>query len=171
MQESTLAIIRTLSDFNFGILDFAADKGCNISQKAIALFQKQNPQIEATDDIIVDIIRYVHCVYKTKLQTLPLWSNTSIVLNNCPISCTIEGYCTEALVKLSRDEISVEVNTHLGPANHHNVVLAHDSETTALLTASDIGLLANSEAVRQIKKVIIETFLNSYALNQKREGA
>lgn len=159
-------IAHTLKDYDFKVLDFATDGGINEIQKVIAFFKGRNPHIEITNEIVVDIARYINCVYKTKLQTTPKWSDISIIYDGSCITCSLDDYKCKARINLSHNEISVEVSTDFDTKFYAKTLLASENDTVGMLISTDLGLLATQKAIAQIKETVIKTLISSITSKQ-----
>ena len=162
-------IIKTLRNYDFKILDYALDAGRTESRKAIAFFKEQNPHTEITNTVIVDIIRFLNCVYKSKLRTNAVWSDTSIIYDGSIITCKLEGHDIESKVNVTKSSISIEVKTDIDLTETLTDVIAHGHEVCNMVISTEIGLVLTDDAVTRIKNAVIQTFLTFYT-HRNREG-
>ena len=162
-------IIKTLRNYDFKILDYALDAGRSESQKAIAFFKEQNPHTEITNTVIVDIIRFLNCVYKGKLQTNAVWSDSSIILDGSIITCKLEGHDIESKVNITNSAISIEVKTDIDLTKTLTDVITHGNEVSNMVISTEIGLVLTNDAVTRIKYAVIQNFLTFYT-HRNKEG-
>lgn len=157
MEKYISKITRTMPSFNFSLLDYAVDGGISESKKAVAYLKESDPEIEITDEVIIEIVRYLNCMYEHRLHTDPDWSDTSIVHDGSSIICNIEGVIIKAKVNISNEEISVEIKTDRFQTA--DTVTVYDQHSPGRLIDTEIGLLATQECIAEIKESILRGFL------------
>lgn len=141
-------ITQTMKSFGFDILDYAKDEGKTINKAAISFFKKRNPDVAVSDALIVDIIRYVNCVYQERVTKETIWSDTSLIYHGDSISCQLGRLDVTAVVIITPEEIRVQSD-----GNCEIVAVGQASDN--LLINTSLGAFLSQEGVEKVKEAIL----------------
>lgn len=150
-------ITQTMKSFGFDILDYAKDNGKTVNKAAFAYFKKHNPDVAVSDALIVDIMRYVNCVYQERLRKETIWSDTSLIYHGDTIRCQLGELDITAVVIITPEEIRVRSNE-----NYENVACGQPVDN--LLINTSFGTFLSQEGAEKVKDAILRLLLGTQSL-------
>jgi hypothetical protein len=153
MLEYIKTITQTMKSFGFEILDYAKDGGKTTNKAAVGHFMQNRPDIEMTDSLKADIIRYVDCIFHEKLNREPIWSDMLLIYDGDSITCRIGDKEITVSVCISEEEITVQ------QAGLPEKVVAR-GQAGNLIDITDCGPFLSQEGIVKVKETVLGLFLN-----------
>ena len=150
-------ITQTMKSFGFDILDYAKDEGKTINKAAITYFKSHNPDVAISDELIVDIMKYVNCVYQERLIKETTWSDTSLIYHGDTISCQLGELYLTAVVIITPEEIRVK-------SDERCEIVAGGQSADKLLINTSFGTFLSQEGAEKVKDAILRLLLGTQSL-------